>query len=552
MQFISIDQNSTPLWDTIPKLQALTRNDYAGLHCLEDVDVAFTRRGADELDSQELEVLPERFYRGGVSDWGATLFYSDFLGRTPVDPRKLEELTGLTLKALGKRLDTDVDGIYDRFNNSDNHQLVGSSYLKNQNQHRTVGDLKIHDVLPHLHALLDHAETDITERFPSKSARDRTTAWFSEQREWLRKTIENLGTNVPLTNLYTQWICNLLPSKFNSQSSKPSLQTTTTSALFTPTPENANLAIFTTCIQNHAAFCDAYNTAIQTTGDQLTKLKPERGDLPFFAVWKQHNRMFRTECHLENGVFSTPVKDVNLDMARPLESIQKLQANGIVALVGKALVLVLQVRNLKSGAPLALPENGSLYMPTANQLECELRKRGLLQHPLHPVLRIKLGFLDRLAASKETIMLPDWLARRVGINEIAAANFAKTWREWREDARKELALAKEKRSRNKLQEKLFPKLSKEIDELERKRRELAQNPETRAEASETWDRIKPFQKERTERFCQRMMDNLHLADLGYWSSRGATLPWAIAAGGAEWYKNEILPNSEIKWIENPG
>ncbi|MBQ6471809.1 MAG: hypothetical protein IJJ33_07490, partial [Victivallales bacterium] len=87
-KFISIDQNSNGLWDTVPKLAALSAHGMAGTHYLEDVDAAFTRRGAHPGEPPSL--LPERFYRGGGSDWGAALFYTDLLGRQPWD---LQELT---------------------------------------------------------------------------------------------------------------------------------------------------------------------------------------------------------------------------------------------------------------------------------------------------------------------------------------------------------------------------------------------------------------------------------------------------------------------------
>lgn len=536
MQFISIDQNSNPLWDVVPKLQALAQNGHHGIHCIEDVDVAFTRRGAD-ADDHTMQIAPERFYRGGVTDWGATLFYSDFLGRTPADPRQLEQLVGLSLKSLGKRLDTDVDGIYERFGDSDNHQLVGPSYLQDRNRHRTIGDLTIAEITPHLNTMLNHAENDILTRFPSVNAKSRTAEWFAKQRAFIQHTSEQLGQHAPLTALYNQWLRIFIPNK--------NVQTDLTSRLFEPRPENANLAIFDTCIRNHHDFCDAYNAAIDATGEHLTKLKPERGDLPFFAVWNVDNRTFRTECRLDGNRLVTPIATTTIDQ-NPTRNLARLREHGLRALVGKALVLVLQVRMKPQGAPLALPENGSLYMPTAHRLECELRKRGLLKTELHPVLRVKLGFLDRLAHSGETLTLPEWMQRRTGHSEMTAKKFAEYWRDGQRQAREELEKASHEQGRNTLENILFPNLSKLIEELENKRRQMAQNPETRHRASELWEQIKPLETERMQQFCLRMMDNIHMTNLEYWNSRGATLPWAIAAGGQKWYETEVLAKSEIE------
>ena len=57
--FISIDQNSKVLWDTVPKLAALARQVWRGLHCVEDVDVAFTRPGPTRAETA-LPLAPER------------------------------------------------------------------------------------------------------------------------------------------------------------------------------------------------------------------------------------------------------------------------------------------------------------------------------------------------------------------------------------------------------------------------------------------------------------------------------------------------------------
>ena len=81
---LSIDQNCHSLWDVPPKLQALTAQGHRVRHFVEDVDMAYSAIGADDEDS-EVRVARERFYRGGGADWGAAVFYFEFLGRQPVD-----------------------------------------------------------------------------------------------------------------------------------------------------------------------------------------------------------------------------------------------------------------------------------------------------------------------------------------------------------------------------------------------------------------------------------------------------------------------------------
>ena len=105
----SIDQNCHSLWDALPKLQAVARSGGTVRHFIEDIDVAFTAVGSSPVDSAghgdgSLRLAMERYYGSGGADWGAALFYSEFLGRLPVDVRQWDSLTGLTTAALARRL----------------------------------------------------------------------------------------------------------------------------------------------------------------------------------------------------------------------------------------------------------------------------------------------------------------------------------------------------------------------------------------------------------------------------------------------------------------
>ena len=97
----SIDQNSHSLWDALPKVQALAAAGHAVTHFIEDIDVAFTSMGA-EVDASPLRLVRERFHRSGGADWGAALFYSEFLGRQAVEVRQWEPYTGQKTAAPGQ------------------------------------------------------------------------------------------------------------------------------------------------------------------------------------------------------------------------------------------------------------------------------------------------------------------------------------------------------------------------------------------------------------------------------------------------------------------
>ena len=138
----SIDQNSHSLWDTLPKLQALQAAGTPASHYLEDIDVAFTALGA-KADAPPLHIARERYHPSGGLDWGAALFYNDFLGRLPVELRQWEPMLDMKIAAVARQLDTSLEELYDRYAAGDNWMLIGSSYVGDKGHHRIIGDLSV-------------------------------------------------------------------------------------------------------------------------------------------------------------------------------------------------------------------------------------------------------------------------------------------------------------------------------------------------------------------------------------------------------------------------
>ena len=183
----SIDQNCHPLWDVVPKLHALAASGRTVTHFIEDVDMAYTAIGAD--DGDEARLAPERFHRGGAADWGAAVFYYEFLGRQPVDIRHWERWTGMKTAALARRLGRTVDDLYDEYSPSDNWQLIGPSYVGDSRHHRLIGDLTVAETAPHLREMTDRGQADMRRAFPSAESRARLDRWFADQRTALEEML---------------------------------------------------------------------------------------------------------------------------------------------------------------------------------------------------------------------------------------------------------------------------------------------------------------------------------------------------------------------------
>ena len=538
--FISIDQNSHSLWDTLPKLEVLSRRGISGTHLLEDIDTAFTRRGAKPGD-KSLELARERVYRDGSLDWGAALFYSDFLGRTPVDVREIETYLGASLKSLAKKAGKSVEGIFADYGASDNWQLIGTSYAQDELHHRTVGDLRISEVAPFLHQLVDHAEENLAEVFPENAAQLRIGAWFAAEKDRLQTLLGHCG-NAPLTQLYHAWLEDYL------RDGPVSLGYTSNHFQLDATACQPASPLIQLIIEQYHAFAECYNRAVSETSTGIAPLDIEKGELPLFAVWRHEKRLVRspvflTDNELQAGNHSWPL---NGDGSLPAEQMQR---HGVAALAGKALVLALQVRLPPCPAPLVLPYNGSLYMPAAHRLSTLLQEQGLLTTEPLPIYRVRFRLLERMREVGTLIALPQYLHEYMSASTLPADEVAANLPQSVARATQRLEALKNKSTRDAEVSNMTPELSARIRELEEKRRELAMNPATRSQAGEIWNEAKDLRRQQTLDLMQGVVNALHVTNIDYWDSRGALLPWCVALGGEKFY-NSVIDNAEI-YAETP-
>ncbi len=538
--FISIDQNSLPLWDPVPKLQAALAAGAAGVHLIEDVDTAFTRRGASP-EAPNLDLQPERIYRDGTSDWGAALFYTKFLGRNPLDIRILEPYTGLKTQTLAKRLGMTVDQLYEKWAGSDNWQLIGGSYAGDPAAHRVIADVRWREVQPFIRRLWEIARDDMQRAFPGRAARSRIAEWFERQNRRLQDWTANAG-GASLADLHRHWILAEFPKRPGLTIGLTSTAFALDSAAWTGGPGS----LFEAFIRDYETMAALYNQAVREVPVGVNPLRPRHGELPFFAVWNRGGRWLRTAMTLHEHRIQAHFGD--WDARPPLEQIRAaMQAAGVVAIPGKAILLVLQARMLPRRPALLLPEHGSLYMPAAHRFEAKLQQAGRLPRNFPPVLRVHLHFLERLRETREPIVLPPYLARLWGRTEIPAADFARELPERRAEIHNTLERLRTPQGREAFLDQGFPKLRRRVRELNAERRRLARNPQRRAEAGKLWDQVRVLEQEIARNWVQALVDRLHASRLPYWNSRGAILPWSLALGGRQFYQSVIThANLEVE------
>jgi len=547
----TIDQNCHSLWDVVPKLQALSARGLSVRHFIEDVDAAFTALGSSPDQSDLLRspsrsssrpgghrLARERFYRGGGSDWGAAMFYSEFLGRLPVEIRRWEEFTGLKTAVLARQLGRSVDDLYDEYSPGDNWQLIGSSYVADQRHHRIIADLTVSETAPFLVELFEKARGNMQAAFPQEASRRRLTDWFTDERHRLDQMIAQ-WPHGRLAELYHAWLRQCVGGQ---------VQIDFLSNLLPARDGSAGAEMLRVFCQRYQEAATLYNQALEETGSDLRPLDMHNGELPFFATTEHHGHLVRTGVLLTGRTVRIDDREFKVALDGSV-SMRELTSAGVRCLVGKAVLLAIQVRLGEQGQPLALPYRGSLYMPAAARLAGKLSAANMLPGKLQPLLRVRFRLLDRLKDLDTVIVLPEHLHGYFGGSEIPARRLGEEYAAVASQAAAGLEAFRTPQGRRRWQEENFPGLLQEMAELDRRRRQLAKIDPKSPEIRDVWKRMKAIQVRLLDQALRRIARDWQARDIDYWDSRGALLPWSIALGGREFY-GDLIARAEV--YEEPG
>jgi len=528
----SIDQNCHSLWDVLPKLQALRAHGYDVTHFIEDADVAFTAIGTGGQD-RPLGLARERFYRSGGADWGAALFYTEFLGRQPTDIRDWAPAVGMKISALGRQLHTSADDLYDRYSPSDNWQLIGPSYVGDRWHHRTIADLTVREVAPHLRELMATAERDCRRAFPAEDSQKRLEEWFARERSLVEGLIETRASD-PLVELYRAWLAERLgetvPLRLGSQ-------------LFALGADRAREGLIERFLLDYDQAAGLYNEAIRESGCSLRPLDTKRGELPVFAVLDHQGRSVRCGLFLDADRLRAGEREFALSPERTLP-VEAMRRAGIRALPGKAVLLVLQVRLGEKGQVLALPYRGSPYMPAAHALARKLKGAGLLPGALKGVYRVRFRLLDRLRSLKTPIRLPAHLRRCFADEVVPARALGEQYAALAAEAAERLETLRDDPQRRQWQRRRFADLFEQIDRIDDERRELARTDPKSQRIRDLSSRSKQLQLDVLRRTVEQVAADHQLAQIDYYDSRGALWPWCLALGGEEFYR-QVIDQAEV-------
>ena len=517
----SIDQNCHSLWDVLPKLQALARRGLVVTQYVEDVDAAFTELGSAVAGSR-LRLARERFHHSGGEDWGAGLFYTHFLGRLSVDLRLWEPLLGMRISALAKRLNRSVGELYAQYSPGDTWQLIGPSYVGDREHHRVMGDLSVAETAGFLRQVLQQARQEMLHTFPAADSHARLGQWFDAEHRRVEALIARHSAG-RLCELYCSWLGEHVGGQVGLDRA---------SALLALEGDPARLAVLELFLKDYDLAAGLYNQAVGESHVGLHELASGQGELPFFAVLAHQGHLVRVQAWWRGGKLLVDQREYACP--RGQLPVQQLQQAGVQCLAGKAIVLVIQVRLGSRPRMLALPYRGSADMPAAHLLAQKLLKHGLLAQAPPPVMRVRFGLLDRLAGVRTPIRLSPHLAGELGEEEVPASRLGEAWSTIAAAAKARLALLGKEGLRAWHRQNL-PELAQELEELDARRRELARFDPKGQDIRDLWNVYKSLQAQALEQTLRQLDADWQLAQLEYFDSRGALLPWSMALGGLEFY-----------------
>jgi len=321
-----------------------------------------------------------------------------------------------------------------------------------------------------------------------------------------------------------------------------SVELDVTSSLVATGRSAEQTALLDVFVRRYDLAAELYAQAIAETGCDVHPLHTADGELPMFATLRRDGRLVRTGAFLTGdavriGGRAYPLADGGL----PVEA---LRDAGVTCLAGKALLLVIQARIGSAGAPLAVPHQGSLYMPAALALQAKLAERGLLPADVHPVVRVRLRLLDRMAGLPAPIRLPAHLAGAFGCAELPASRLADEWRGAADEAAKRLEQFETDAGRRQWQRSAMAGTFEEIAAINERRRRLAEVDATSADLRELSHRAGQLETDVLAATLRQVATDWQVSRIDYWDSRGAVMPWCVALGGREFY-DEVISRAEV-------
>ncbi len=473
--YLSFDQNCSPLWDTLPRMDVMKNKKIPYFQLFHDSDIfsydykiSYNTSKVGQLYSKSSNAFP----------YSPVLSYFQFFGKyLPIDSTIFKTYMQESIIAFTDRNKLSKKKLAIRLTEIDKYAI-----LANFGSTKVGYKLSKEFYKDTLDELLDFAYKDLINWCIYKPFKNDLEILIKGDKE----TYTSLDTS-NLNQLYNSWLPALkCGGEVNSG----------TDFFHLKTSKEKNYTFFISFVEEYHTFAYLYNTSIDETSSYMKKLDINCGELPFYAIAKRNHGFKRINKLLYiNGKLI--IDEVEF-LIRPLnweELSAKLIKIGIIAIIGKAVALHLQVRNIDSGFTFITSKGGSPYRKLVKHYSNLLKKEGLY-NGLKNSLEIEFNTIEQLKYLKNKIKLPVRLRNLSGYETMAGRDYSE--------------------------------FIKEQITLGNKGLEALKN------STETSDLKK----------LQKMELYWYLSNLKYWDNRGAIRYWTTAVGGNDFYKL-VIKNSRI-------
>jgi len=529
--FCSGDQNCSPFWDTWPKVEFLAKSGHNLLQIIHDTDILY--RGHSRKNSYHIKWL--HLKHDGSSYYSPNLFYYRFLGRhNPFPVDKLESYTGLKLSKISALLNLSIENLYEKFGAYDKLALLGGDSKKNG--YRIAAGIKLSETYQSFEEFLDLIEEDMHEFVVTTDQKDNLidvlNIWRAEV-----QAINEKNPNITISELFSLW----MQSKFTKN-----VTFVGCSDYFRVIPENKNrFTFFLDFVRGYHEYAECYNKALEINNSVISKLDIFKGELPFYVIRNIEGQLLRFPIFLENGNLVIQDQILNLPLVTWEDLLSWCEEMRVECLIGKAIPLMMQLRDGNYGVPMVMPKLGSPYTAIVDSYSKLLGERFI---GIKDVSLVDFQIFDALQKANFSFRLPLFLQEIFKKEIVHCKLFVEQLPFYIREANR--VLDECKRNPQLTMREFYPSLTRNLADLEQKRTSqgliLAKIPKRTSEYQH--EMVKYFEikssyskiyREYVNKLCQLLVNQWHVSQLNYFNNRGAFELWSKTLGGINLYQSII-------------
>ncbi|WP_127531624.1 hypothetical protein [Paenibacillus kobensis] len=545
---VSIDQNCTPFWDTWAKLDVWRHQQKSIVHLIHDTDTVFHD---EELSLEDPSTLKWFYNRSdGFRNYSPNLFYYRYLGRHESFPVKLlERWQGMKLSGISAAMELPTDQLMDQWGVYDKLAVVGSGRVGNG--FRIAAGVDTREIVQPMRELFDAVKLDMRQFIVTDQQMNNLNRLIDRWKSDFEEAVESDSTRT-LSGSIVAW----MRKRYGS-----AVEFSSTFEYFRVSPKNRDrFSFFIDYLADYGRYSTAYNAALQSCGSSITPIDTKSGGLPFYGVKRVNGQLCRYPFVYREGKLHFNDAEITLSSDPWLDVLDLSTKCQIESIVGKAIPLMMQIRNQSSGNAVTMPMMGSPYMRVVDQYADLLYRQDARKNNPNGINKVIMVDFDVYGAMEQAdflFRLPPFLQKEFGCEIIHARDFPRLARAKSAEAKRVLErclIGADERTQVYIEK--FPTLAGTMDELEEKRKKIGKELSGTSRGTEAYHQLmerflsvkvehKRKQKEFITEKSKFLFQQWHVSGIDYWNHRGSIELWATALGGEEFYQ-QIIEKSSLR------